>query len=80
VLYKDFHRARAEIGRPGLRWHDLRHRRGVGGGDRREFGGIDGAPWAFDVGAGLRYQYVAHGRDREMASLPSKLAEGAPQD
>ena len=25
ALYKDFHRARAEIGRPDLRFHDLRH-------------------------------------------------------
>ena len=81
VLYKDFHRARAEIVRPGLRWHDLRH----SGAALTAAAGASLAELMARLGhstpgPALRYQYVAQGRDREMASLLSKLAEVAPQD
>ncbi len=75
-----FSRARAAVGRPHLRVHDLRH---------------IGAVYAAQSGAttielmhrlghttpsmALRYQHVAEGRDAEIAQRLSKLAEGQPQ-
>jgi integrase len=77
ALYKDFHRARAEAGRPDLRWHDLRHSGAVlaamSGASLAELMGRLGHS---TPGAAMRYQHVAQGRDREIAALLSKLATG----
>jgi integrase len=75
----DWEKARAAIGKPNLRVHDLRH---------------VGAVLAAQSGAttvelmhrlghttpqmALRYQHVAAGRDAEIAERLSKLAKGAP--
>ncbi len=76
ALYVDFHRARAEIGRPDLRWHDLRHSGAV-------LAAATGATLAELMArlghstpqAAMRYQHVAKGRDHEIAALLSKLAD-----
>ena len=77
ALYKDFHRARAEIARPDLRWHDLRH----SGAVLTAATGASLAELMARLGhstpqAALRYQHAAEGRDREIAALLSKLAGG----
>jgi integrase len=77
TVYRHWYKARAEAERKDLRWHDLRH---------------SGAVLAAATGASLpelmarlghstpqaamRYQHVAKGRDREVAALLSKLANG----
>jgi integrase len=79
ALYVDFHRARAEIGRPDLRWHDLRHSGAV-------LAAATGATLAELMArlghstpqAAMRYQHAAQGRDREIAALLSKLAGDTP--
>ena len=76
VLYKHWHRATEAIGRPDLRFHDLRR---------------SSAPWAAVVGgttrelmnrlghaspaAALRYQHATVERDREIAQLLGQLRE-----
>ena len=76
ALYKDFHRARAEIGRQDLRWHDLRHSGAVlaamSGASLAELMGRLGHS---TPGAAMRYQHVAAGRDREIAASMSKLTD-----
>lgn len=74
---KVYSRARAEAGRPGLRFHDLRHTGAV-------LAAATGATLAelmarlghSTPGAALRYQHAAKGRDAEIAKALSKLAEG----
>jgi site-specific recombinase XerD len=76
ALYLDFHRARAEIGRTDLRWHELRHSGAV-------LAASTGATLAelmarlghSTPGAAMKYQHAAAGRDREIAALLSKLAD-----
>ncbi|MFK5583224.1 tyrosine-type recombinase/integrase [Serinicoccus sp. LYQ131] len=76
-LYKVFYRARAEAGRPDLRWHDLRHTGAV-------LAAQTGATLAELMGrlghstpqAALRYQHVAGGRDAQIAAALSRIAEG----
>ncbi len=78
ALYVDFHRARDEIGRPDLRWHDLRHSGAV-------LAAATGATLAelmarlghSTPGAAMRYQHAAQGRDLQIAAALSKLAENA---
>jgi integrase len=78
ALYKDFHRVRAEIGRPDLRWHDLRHSGAV-------LAAATGATLAELMArlghstptAAMRYQHAAQGRDQQIAALMSKIAEGS---
>ena len=80
-LYKDFHRARAEIGRPDLRFHDLRHSSLV-------LTAATGATLAELMAraghstpqAAMRYQHAAEGRDKQIAALLSKLAEATGTD
>lgn len=75
ALYVDFHRARDEIGRPDLRWHDLRHSGAV-------LAASTGATLAelmarlghSTPGAAMRYQHAAQGRDLQIAAALSKLA------
>jgi integrase len=76
ALYVDFHRARAEIGRPDLRWHDLRH----SGAVLTAATGATLAELMARLGhstpqAAMRYQHAAAGRDREIAAALSKLAD-----
>jgi integrase len=74
-LYRVFYRARAEAGRPDLRWHDLRHTGAV-------LAAQTGATLSELMGrlghstpqAALRYQHVAGGRDAEIAAALSRIA------
>jgi len=74
-LYEHFHAARAEAGRPDLRWHDLRHSGAV-------LAAATGATLAELMGrlghstpaAAMKYQHVAQGRDKQIAALLSRLA------
>ena len=79
VLETAWHRARASIGRPELRMHDLRH---------------SGLTWSAATGAtvaelqcraghaspaeGLRYQHATDDRDRALADALAGLAIGSP--
>ncbi|ORW02469.1 tyrosine-type recombinase/integrase [Mycobacterium kyorinense] len=70
-------KARAAIGKPGLRVHDLRH---VGAVLAAQSGATT-AELMHRLGhttpqMALRYQHVAEGRDAEIAERLSKLAEG----
>jgi integrase len=75
TLYRHWYRARAQAGRPDLRFHDLRHSGAV-------LAAATGATLAELMGrlghsspqAAMRYQHVAAGRGREVAALMSKLA------
>jgi len=75
-LYKVFWRARAEAGRPDLRWHDLRHTGAVlaasAGATLAELMARLGHS---TPGAALRYQHVAEGRDAVIAQRLSDLAQ-----
>lgn len=70
-----WNRAREAAGRPDLRWHDLRHTGAV-------LAAQTGASLAelmarlghSSVGAALRYQHAARGRDGEIAAALSALA------
>lgn len=76
TLYRHFYKARTAAGRPDLRWHDLRHSGAV-------LAAATGATLAELMArlghstptAAMRYQHAAQGRDREIASLLSKLAK-----
>jgi integrase len=76
TLARHWYRARAGIGRPDLRWHDLRHSGAV-------LAAATGAslPELMDrlghstATAALRYQHTVDGRGREIAALLSKLAD-----
>lgn len=72
-----FYAARAEAGRPDLRWHDLRHTGAVlaaqTGATLAELMGRMGHS---TPGAALRYQHAAQGRDAEIARRLSILAGG----
>ncbi len=76
-LYRVFYRAREVAGRPDLRWHDLRHTGAV-------LAAQTGASLAELMGrlghstpqAAMRYQHAAKGRDAQIASALSALAEG----
>lgn len=78
-LYKVFYRARDAVGRPDLRWHDLRHTGAV-------LAAQTGATLAELMGrlghsspqAALRYQHVAGGRDAEIAQALSSMALSPP--
>jgi len=70
--------AREAAGRPDLRWHDLRHTQAV-------YAAQMGATLAelmarlghSTIGAALRYQHAADGRDKAIAARLSELAGGA---
>jgi integrase len=77
-LYRQFYKARSAANRDDLRWHDLRHSGAV-------LAAATGATLAelmarlghSTPAAAMRYQHAAHGRDRQIAKLLSKMA--APQ-
>lgn len=72
-----FYAARQAIGKPDLRWHDLRHTGAVlaalSGATIAELMGRLGHSTA---GAAMIYQSVAEGRDKELAAKLSAMAEG----
>jgi integrase len=79
ALYKDFHRARAEIGRPDLRFHDLRHSGAVlAAGTGASLAELMARLWHSTPQAAMRYQHVAEDRDRAVAAALSRLAENTP--
>jgi integrase len=79
TLYRHWYRARDAANRPDLRFHDLRHSGAV-------LAAATGATLAelmarlghSTPAAAMRYQHAAAGRDREIASLLSKLADEKP--
>jgi integrase len=75
ALYLDFHRARDEIGRDDLRWHDLRHSGAVlaalAGANLKEL--MDRLGHS-TPGAALRYQHISEGRAQAVAAALSDLA------
>jgi integrase len=76
TLGKVFYPAREKAGRPDLRFHDLRHTgatlAAAAGASLAELMARLGHS---TVGASLRYQHAAKGRDQEIAEALSKLAE-----
>jgi integrase len=79
ALYKDFHRARAEIGRPDLRFHDLRHSGAVlAAATGASLAELMGRLGHSTPGAALRYQHISEGRDKAIAEALSRLAETTP--
>jgi integrase len=76
TLQHHWQRARETVGRPDLRFHDLRHTGAV-------LAAATGASLAELMArlghstpqAAMRYQHAAAGRDREIAALLSKLAQ-----
>lgn len=76
TLYKSFYRARVEIGRPTLRFHDLRHTgltlTAVTGATIAELKARAGHSTA---DAAMIYQGVAQGRDAEIARALSAMVE-----
>ena len=77
TLYRHWYKARVAAGRDDLRWHDLRH----SGAVLAAATGASLAELMARLGhstpqAAMRYQHAAQGRDREIAALLSKLANG----
>ena len=80
TLYKVFYPARDAIGRPDLRWHDLRHTGAV-------LAAATGATLAelmarlghSTPAAAMRYQHAAQGRDAIIAAKLSELVGGRSQ-
>lgn len=77
TLYRHFYKAREKAKRPDLRWHDLRH----SGAVLAARTGATLAELMQRLGhstpqAAMRYQHAAQGRDRQIAALMSKIAEG----
>lgn len=77
TLYRRFYTARAKVGLPTLRWHDLRH-------TGADLAAVTGATLADLMGrlghstpaAAMRYQHASQARDRQLAAKLSKLALG----
>ena len=77
TLYRQYYKARDAAGRPDLRFHDLRH----SGAVLAAATGASLAELMARLGhstpqAAMRYQHAAAGRDREIAALLSKMAQG----
>lgn len=78
TLYRHYYKARAAIGRPTLRFHDLRH-------TGLTLAALSGATLAdlmrraghTTAGVAVRYQHAVDGRDRDLAAALSRLASGA---
>lgn len=79
TLYKSFYPARDKVGRPDLRWHDLRHTGAV-------LAAATGATLAelmvrlghSTQAAALRYQHAAEGRDMQIAKALSAMVSPTP--
>jgi integrase len=69
-------RARKEVGRPGLRFHDLRHTHAVWvAGEGATLAELMARLGHSSPGAAMRYQHAAKGRDAQIAAALSRLAE-----
>jgi integrase len=79
-LYKPFYRARAAVGLPGLRWHDLRHfsatTAAMTGATLAELQARLGHS---TVQAAMRYQHAAAGRDAVIAEAMSNVVKLKPR-
>lgn len=80
TLYRHWYKAREAAGRKDLRWHDLRH----SGAVLAAATGASLAELMARLGhstpqAAMRYQHAAQGRDKQIAALLSKIAEGDKQ-
>jgi len=75
TLYKVYYPAREAVGRPDLRWHDLRH---TGAALAAQTGAtlaeLMGRLVHSTPGAAMRYQHAAADRDAEIARRLSQLA------
>lgn len=75
TLYRHYYKARERVGRPDLRWHDLRH-------TGADLAAVTGATLADLMGrlghstpaAAMRYQHASQARDKQLAAKLSKLA------
>lgn len=78
TLYKVFYRARDLAGRPDLRFHDLRHTGAVlAAATGATLAELMGRLGHSTPGAAMRYQHAAKGRDAEIATALSVMANGA---
>ena len=76
ALYRHYYPARAQAGREDLRFHDLRHCGAVlAAGAGASLPEIMGRLGHSTVGAAMKYQHVAAGRDQQVAAALSALAE-----
>lgn len=76
TLARPFYKARESVGRPDLRWHDLRHT----GAIMATAAGASLAEVMARLGhstpsAAMRYQHAVRGRDQEIAARLSELAK-----
>ena len=77
TLYRHWSRARAAAGRNDLRFHDLRHTGAVlAAATGATIAELQARLGHSTPAAAMRYQHAAKGRDREIAALLSKIAEG----
>ena len=73
-LYKVFYPARDAVGRPDLRWHDLRHTGAVlAASTGATLAELMGRLGHSTPGAAMRYQHAAAGRDAIIAARLSEL-------
>ncbi|WP_141013154.1 tyrosine-type recombinase/integrase [Nocardioides sambongensis] len=78
-LYRVYYPARAQAGRPDLRFHDLRHTGAVlAASTGATLAELMGRLGHSTPGAALRYQHAAQGRDAAIAEALSRLAQGTP--
>jgi integrase len=77
TLSRHWYKARKAAGREDLRWHDLRHSGAVlAAATGASLAELMGRLGHSTTAAALRYQHISQGRDREIAALLSKLAQG----
>ncbi len=76
TLYRHFYKARAKAQRDDLRWHDLRHTGAVLAAQTgmATLADLMARLGHSTVGAAMRYQHTAQGRDIKIAEAMSKLA------
>lgn len=79
-LYKPFYRARAAVGLPALRWHDLRHFSATtAAGTGATLAELQARLGHSTVQAAMRYQHAAAGRDAAIAEAMSNVVQLKPR-
>ncbi len=79
-LYKPFYRARAAVGLPALRWHDLRHFSATtAAGTGATLAELQARLGHSTVAAAMRYQHAASGRDEAIAEAMSNVVTMKPR-
>jgi integrase len=79
-LYKPFYRARAAVGLPALRWHDLRHFSATtAAGTGATLAELQARLGHSTVAAAMRYQHAASGRDADIAAAMSNVVKMKPR-